>query len=491
MQLLKTTKKIKQEIGTSCYVHIKKDAEETSKYSFGRYGLEEYIFFDGREIRKIDNFPDTEEYHAKYNAYIKTLKCFFSYRNIEFIKFAFFGIKPSHYDWMKEYKYHKRLPEFVESQKINENLINIKDGVAHVLDNPTDINVVMYELLMIDKIEVKYINDNISPNNEFNINDRYMVPFSLQRYIYFNGREFCKKDNFPKRLEVKYDEYIKKLKCLYGIFILCQLAQMTEAYQIIKNKSRAQRTGRNSMNLVNIHFGLMKTKKKIYDKMDTFCVPYLRDRFGDPKNYSLRCSRIEDYIFFDGKEVRKIDNFPDSKELDNRYNQYIRELKYLFERTNVEFINYAFFGMKPTHFDWIKKYKYKKVPKNFNAEYPHNEYVSINKDGTMYIMGNPSKSDLHKINSEMVRITCLKLFSNKVLPYWLFKLKRNFDIPTPLIEYLYFDGKQIRKKDNFPKKLERQYELYIKSLNSLYGIFIVCQIRQMIGECPIPSSEKE
>lgn len=478
-QLFKTIKRIKQKMGPGYYLCVKKTAEETRDYSFGSYGLTRYVFFDGKKVRKIDSFPDTEEYNAKYNAYIKRLKCLFSYRNIEFIKFAFFGIRPTHYDWMKEYKYSELLPKWIESQKIDENIVKIKDGIAHIIGNPTEIEIGTYELLMIDKVEMELINDNISDHSEFKINGNFMVPFSLQKYIYFNGREFCKKNNFPKKLENKYDEYIKKLKCLYGVFIRCQLYQMIGAYKII---IEGPRDGRNSMGLSDIYFRLLEAKKNIYDKMDTFGVPYLRKRLNETKNYSLRSSGVEDYVFFDGRKVRKIDNFPDSKELNDRYYQYIRELKYLFERANIEFIDYVFFGTKPTHLDWIKKYKYKKISKKFVEEYLHNEYISINKDGTMRVTGNPTRSDMREINLTMGQIAVIRLFNDSVLPYWMFKLKRNFDIPTALKEYLYFDGKKLCKKDNIPKRLERKYELYIKGLNSLYSIFIVCQIKQMIGE---------
>ena len=231
-ELIKTARRIDRKLETMGFSYLRKDIDETSGYFLGSYVPIEYVFFDGKEVRKIDNFPDSEFLNRNYDAYIENLKCLFAYRNIEFIQFAFFGIRPTHYDWFKKYRCRKSLRECVELQKVDENVVKIKDGVAHIIGNPTEIETGIYSLLMINRVEVELIHDNISPHGKFNINGNYKVPLSLQKYIYFDGKKFCKKDNFPKRLNKKYNKYIKKLKCLYGVFIRFQLAQMIGEYKV-------------------------------------------------------------------------------------------------------------------------------------------------------------------------------------------------------------------------------------------------------------------
>ena len=219
--------------------YLNNELNETRYYSMIKNSLMKYVFFDGKEIRKIDNFPNSEELEFEYNQYIKELKYLFTYRNVEFIRYAFFGIRPAHYDFLRRYKCNGEILEkWVKSQKVDENIFVIQDGTVHVVGNPSKMELARYSILIVDKTEIQLINRNMPINNRFKFDDNFKIPFLLSRYIYFNEKEFCKKDNFPKILERKYNEYICKLKCLYGVFVRFQLAQVIGEYKVITEHSR-------------------------------------------------------------------------------------------------------------------------------------------------------------------------------------------------------------------------------------------------------------
>ena len=72
-ELIKTARRIDRKLETMGFSYLRKDIDETSGYFLGSYVPIEYVFFDGKEVRKIDNFPDSEFLNRNYDAYIENL----------------------------------------------------------------------------------------------------------------------------------------------------------------------------------------------------------------------------------------------------------------------------------------------------------------------------------------------------------------------------------------------------------------------------------
>ena len=215
------------------YLNDKKSLNQTETYFLGRYGLLNYVFFDGKEIRKIDNFPDSEELNNKYETYIKELKYLFAYRNMEFIRYTFFGIRPTHFSWLKNYRYSKITKKWVEQQKLNEKVYTDGNGVVHISGNPTYIELGIYNSLMKNKLEIDFFGKKRSLYPSLKFKKNFRIPRSLVKYLHFDGKEIHKKDIFPRILERKYNRYICDLEYLYKIFIICQVSQITGDYRVV------------------------------------------------------------------------------------------------------------------------------------------------------------------------------------------------------------------------------------------------------------------
>lgn len=194
------------------------DSQIKAKVTREPLELYNYIFFNGKQVQKIDSFPDDTETEFIYKDFMLNLEFWHNEMLISFLRTVFAGYRYGIDDIMKFSDY--TCPPSDEELKVC--LEQIKGLVfngdeCHLIGEPVKGNAKLVSWFFLRKFITDHAKDSISYHEIAQIKN-FGVPFVLKPFVKFDGKNIVKRKIFPRFLDEKYDTYICSLKTLFFLY---------------------------------------------------------------------------------------------------------------------------------------------------------------------------------------------------------------------------------------------------------------------------------
>lgn len=201
---------------------------DESKMVFGEYEysfrlhdeMKKCIFFDGKTFKAIDNLPDDPEIKKRCADSLQKLPYWHNKLVIEFLKDITskkrhdrdYMIKKMDYTWPTT---DKEVAAYLK----DTTGLSFENGEAHLIADESGDNVMAASWYFINKFKQDHFqNEPAADYNKLRKTKKFTVPKEIKEYVEFNGTEYVKKENFPEKLNVVYNDYVLSLRTVFYLY---------------------------------------------------------------------------------------------------------------------------------------------------------------------------------------------------------------------------------------------------------------------------------